>query len=440
MDTKDRFKQLIADFHASPIRTLVRRDTDLPLDIEKIIVVTGMRRAGKTSLLLDSIQSLRQSIDSKRILYLNFEDERLQLRTEDLDLILQAYRELYPDLDLSQCYFFFDEIQEVDGWEKFIRRLDDSVSRHIYLTGSNARLLSSEIASALRGRCLSIEVFPLSFNEFLRFQQIEPDLISSRGRALMSAQFECYLTRGGFPELVNIESAEIRRKILQDYFDVMMFRDLIERYQESNVPALKYFLKRLLESISSPLSIAKIHNEMKSAGFKVGKNTLHDYMAMSEAVYFSIIATKYDPSIVRQTMAEKKAYLIDNGFLTQLSFRYQQDHGKLLENLIAVSLRRQQPNLQFIKGVQECDFVLPTQAGLMPIQVAYDLSHPDTREREIKGLVKAAKFLNVTSGIIVTLNEDQTIQYQDLTIRIQPAWQFLISISASIPEPSSSTT
>lgn len=440
MDTKDRFKQLIADFHASPIRTLVRRDIDLPLDIEKIIVVTGMRRAGKTSLLLDGIQSLRQSIDSKRILYLNFEDERLQLRTEDLDLILQAYRELYPDLDLSQCYFFFDEIQEVEGWEKFIRRLDDSVSRHIYLTGSNARLLSSEIASALRGRCLSIEVYPLSFNEFLRFQQIEPDLISSRGRALMSAQFECYLTQGGFPELVNIESAEIRRKILQDYFDVMMFRDLIERYQESNVPALKYFLKRLLESISSPLSIAKIHNEMKSAGFKVGKNTLHDYMAMSEAVYFSIIATKYDPSIVRQTMAEKKAYLIDNGFLTQLSFRYQQDHGKLLENLIAVSLRRQQPNLQFIKGVQECDFVLPTQSGLMPIQVAYDLSHPDTREREIKGLVKAAKFLNVTSGIIVTLNEDQTIQYQDLTIRIQPAWQFLISISASVPEPSSSTT
>lgn len=429
MDTKTLFKQLIADFHASSIRPLVRRDIDLPLDVEKIIVATGMRRSGKTSLLLDAIQTLRQSMDRKRILYLSFEDERFQLNTEDLDLILQAYRELYPYLDLSQCYFFFDEIQEVEGWEKFIRRLDDSVSRHIYLTGSNSRLLSSEIATSLRGRCLSYEVFPLSFNEFLRFKQIKADAVSSKGRALMAAQFECFLTEGGFPELVHIESVEIRRKILQDYFDVMMFRDIIERYQESNIPALKYFLKRLLESVSSPLSIAKIHNEMKSAGFKVGKNSLHDYLAISEAVYFLVIACKYDPSIVRQTMAEKKAYLIDNGFLSHLSFRYQQDHGKLLENLIAISLRRQQPQLQFVKGMQECDFVLSTQGDLTPIQVAYDISHPDTRQREFKGLIKAAHFLKTDSGILVTLNEEQIIEQQGVRIHIQPAWQFLMNLS-----------
>lgn len=425
MDKKSLLKQLISDFHAEPIRTLVRRDIDLPLSIEKIVVVTGMRRAGKTSLLLHVIQTLRQSIDPKRILYLNFEDERLRLRSEDLDLILQAYRELYPDLDLSQCYFFFDEIQEVDEWEKFIRRVDDSISRHLYLTGSNSRLLSSEIATSLRGRCLSYEVFPLSFREFLRFQQIEPDTISTKGRALLSAQFDRYLTQGGFPELVKIDADDIRRKILQDYFDVMMFRDLIERYQESNVPALKYFLKRQLESVSSPLSIAKIHNEMKSAGFKVGKNTLHDYLAMSEAVYFSIIATKYDPSIVRQTMAEKKVYLIDNGFLTQLSFRYQQDHGKLLENLTAIYLRRQQASLQFIKGSQECDFVLMGRDNeRVPMQVGYDLSHPETRERELKGLVKAAQFLNVGYGIIVTLNEEQSLTYGGINVQITPAWKF----------------
>ena len=427
MDTKTLFKQLIADFHANPIRPLVRRDIELPLDIEKVIVVTGMRRAGKTSLLLHAVHTLRKSMDKRRILYLNFEDERLHLKAEDLDLILQAYRELYPDLDLSQCYFFFDEIQEVEGWEKFIRRLDDSVSRHLYLTGSNARLLSSEIATTLRGRCLNYEVFPLSFIEFLRFQQIEPDPFSSRGRALLAAQFERYLVEGGFPELVSIESADIRRKILQDYFDVMLFRDLIERYQEGNIPALRYFLKRLLESVTSPLSVAKIHNEMKSAGFKVGKNTLHDYLGMSEAVYFTLIASKYDPSIVRQTLAEKKAYVIDNSFMTQLSFRYQQDHGKLLENLIANSLRREQPHLQFIKGAQECDFVLSDQGRLRPLQVAYDISHPDTLERELKGLIKAAHFLKVSEGHLVTLNEEQTFEREGVRIHIQPAWQFLIS-------------
>jgi predicted AAA+ superfamily ATPase len=391
------------------------------------VVVTGMRRAGKTSLLLNAIQTLRQSLPVEKLVYLSFEDERLSLQAEDLDLILQAYRELYPDLDLSQCYFFFDEIQEIQGWEKFIRRLGDSVSRHIYLTGSNSKLLSSEIATSLRGRCLSFEVFPLSFREFLRFKNIEPDILSSKGRALVNTTFEQYLVQGGFPELVAIESADIRRKILQDYYDVMLFRDVIERYQEGNISALKYFLKRLLESVSSPLSIAKIHNEMKSAGFKVGKNSLHDYLAMSEAVYFTLIATKYDPSIVRQSMAEKKGYIIDNGFLTQLSFRYQQDHGKLLENLIAISLRRQNQSLHFIKGSQECDFVFQADEGMMPLQVAYDLSHPDTLARELNGLVKAATFLNVQKGFIITLNEAREFVHQNIEVKILPAWQFLLT-------------
>lgn len=427
MDKKSLIKQLIADFHATPIRPLLARDIALPLDIEKIVVVTGMRRAGKTSLLLNAIQTLRQSLPVEKLIYLSFEDERLSLQAEDLDLILQAYRELYPDLDLTQCYFFFDEIQEIQGWEKFIRRLDDSVSRHIYLTGSNSKLLSSEIATSLRGRCLSFEVFPLSFQEFLRFKNIEPDIVSSKGRALVNTTFEQYLVQGGFPELVAIASTDIQRKILQDYYDVMLFRDVIERYQEGNIPALKYFLKRLLESVSNPLSIAKIHNEMKSAGFKVGKNSLHDYLAMSEAVYFTLIASRFDPSIVRQSMAEKKGYIIDNGFLTQLSFRYQQDHDKLLENLIAISLRRQNQSLHFIKGSQECDFVFQTDEGMMPLQVAYDLSHPDTLTRELNGLVKAAAFLNVQKGVIITLNEAREFVHQNIEVKVLPAWQFLLT-------------
>lgn len=427
MDKKSLIKQLIADFHATPIRPLLARDIALPLDIEKIVVVTGMRRAGKTSLLLNAIQTLRQSLPVEKLIYLSFEDERLSLQAEDLDLILQAYRELYPVLDLTQCYFFFDEIQEIQGWEKFIRRLDDSVSRHIYLTGSNSKLLSSEIATSLRGRCLSFEVFPLSFREFLRFKNIKPDIVSSKGRALVNTTFEQYLVQGGFPELVAIASTDIQRKILQDYYDVMLFRDVIERYQEGNIPALKYFLKRLLESVSSPLSIAKIHNEMKSAGFKVGKNSLHDYLAMSEAVYFTLIASRFDPSIVRQSMAEKKGYIIDNGFLTQLSFRYQQDHDKLLENLIAISLRRQNQSLHFIKGSQECDFVFQTDEGMMPLQVAYDLSHPDTLTRELNGLVKAAAFLNVQKGVIITLNEAREFVHQNIEVKVLPAWQFLLT-------------
>ena len=432
MDKKTLIKQLIADFHTAPIRTLVERDIVLPLDIEKIVVVTGMRRTGKTSLLLNAIQTLRQRLPVEQLIYLSFEDERLNLQTADLDLILQAYRELYPDRDLAQCYFFFDEVQEIQGWEKFIRRLDDSVTRHLYLTGSNSKLLSSEIATSLRGRCINFEVFPLSFSEFLRFKKVEPDLVTSKGKALIYTHFEQYLIQGGFPELVAIESADIRRKILQDYFDVMLFRDVIERYQEGNIAALKYFLKRLLESVSSPLSMAKIHNEMKSVGLKVGKNSLHDYLAMSEAVYFALIANKYDPSIVRQSMAEKKGYIIDNGFLTQLTLRYQQDHGKLLENLIAISLRRQTLNLSFVKGSQECDFVFRTKEGMIPLQVSYDLSHPDTLARELNGLVKAAAFLKAQKGLVITLNETRDLVHQNLAVKMIPAWQFLLTELNSI--------
>lgn len=426
MSSKNLFKQLIADFHSHPIRPLVERDIKLPLQLEKIVVVTGMRRSGKTSLLLNAIRQLREHIAIERLLYLNFEDERLDVDTGDLDSILQAYRELYPNLDLSQCYFFFDEIQEIKGWESFIRRLDDSVSRHIFITGSNAKLLSSEIATALRGRCLRNEVFPLSFAEYLRFRQIEQDVISSQGLARVAAAFDDYLVRGGFPELVAMPEEDIRRKVLQDYYDVMLFRDIVERYQESNLPALKYFLKRLLESVSSPLSIAKIHNEMKSAGFKVGKNTLHDYLAMSEAVYFVLIGHKYDPSIVRQTMAEKKSYVIDNGFLSNLSFRYSNDSGKLLENLVAIDICRRGLELQFIKGAKECDFVIAQGQNLLPIQVSADISHPDTLSRELSGLVKAAQFLQVKRGLLLTHHQSQNYQQDGIAINAMPVWQFLL--------------
>ena len=152
MNKKTLIKELIANFHGSPVRATKDREIHIPLDIEKIVVLTGARRAGKTCLLLNTIQRLTQEIPIEKVVYINFEDERLSLSSRDLDLILQSYQELYPDFSLDTCYFFFDEIQEVDGWEKFVRRCDDTVSRHIYLTGSNAKLLGSEIATSLRGR------------------------------------------------------------------------------------------------------------------------------------------------------------------------------------------------------------------------------------------------------------------------------------------------
>ncbi|MEY4504560.1 MAG: hypothetical protein RL154_856, partial [Pseudomonadota bacterium] len=221
MNKKQILKEIIADFHKKPLRVVKQRSYNIPLDIEKVVVLTGARRAGKTSLLLSTIQKLISIVPIENIVYINFEDERLALNSDELDLVLQSYLELYPDIELSKCYFFFDEIQEVNGWEKFVRRCDDSISRHIYITGSNAKLLGSEIATVLRGRAYRIEVFPLSFKEYLSFMDIELEYNSSVNRAKIINSFEKYLHFGGFPEIVKIDDDEIKRKILQEYYDVM---------------------------------------------------------------------------------------------------------------------------------------------------------------------------------------------------------------------------
>jgi len=328
MNKKKVLKEIISDFHKKPLRLTKERDYKIPIDIEKIVILTGARRSGKTSLLLNTIKKLTDTIHIENIIYINFEDERLSLASDELDIVLQSYLELYPDKELGSCYFFFDEIQEVDGWEKFVRRCDDSVSRHIYITGSNAKLLGSEIATALRGRTYRIEVFPLSFKEYLSFMNIELEYNSSSNRAKIINAFDRYLRFGGFPEIVKIDDDEIKRKVLQEYYDVMIFRDILERYNQTNIHAIKYFLKRLVESVKSTISISKIHNEMKTFGFKVGKNSLYEYLEFAEAVYFALVANKYDKSIKRQELSDKKSYIIDNGFLSAITIKYSDDYGK----------------------------------------------------------------------------------------------------------------
>jgi len=188
------------------------------------------------------------------ILYINFEDERLELKTEELDLLLQANQELYPEMLLEGCSFFFDEIQNIAGWEKFVLRIYDRGTKNIFLTGLNARFLSSDIATSLRGRTISYELFPLSFSEYLTFKDVTPDLNSTHSLALINHHLENYLKHGGFPEVIGYNDA-LRNRVLQEYFNVMIYRDLAERYEVKNLPALKFFLKRIVSSATKQISV-----------------------------------------------------------------------------------------------------------------------------------------------------------------------------------------
>jgi len=190
MKKKEQLKQIIRDFHLSDNFDVKPRTLQPPIDTQKIITLVGIRRCGKTSILYDMINKLSQTTTKTKILFLNFEDERLELEVNELHLILESFSELYPDQNLKECYFFFDEIQNIRGWEKFIRRVYDTVSKNIYITGSNSKLLSSDIATSLRGRTLSYEVYPLSFSEYLFFKDIEVDLYSSKSLA--------YIKNGSF--------------------------------------------------------------------------------------------------------------------------------------------------------------------------------------------------------------------------------------------------
>jgi len=354
--------------------------------MEKIVTIVGPRRAGKTYYLFQVMADLeKMGIARQKMLYINFEDERLDL-DGDNDLIFDAYRELSPKQDLSQVYIFFDEIQVLPDWEKFVRRVMDSVTRHIFLTGSNSRLLSREIASALRGRGISFEILPLSFAEYLRFQDLltQPP-VSSRDNALVGRAFEQYCLWGGYPELVTVDE-RFKAQVLQEYFNVMFYRDLVERYRTSDPVVMKYLLKRLIGSFTKEFSVHKLYNDLKSRGFSIGKDSLYRMMDEVFAIYLLARIERYAPAVIKREMSNKKVYLYDNGLATALHFSFAEDRGRLLENLVFRRLREMTPDVYFLRNGWECDFVaFPPAREPLIIQVTERLDE-DNLAREVKGL------------------------------------------------------
>jgi len=416
---------IIRDFHLNKPFDVIKRDIEIPTDTGKIITLIGVRRCGKTSILYECINQLSQNIDKTHILFINFEDERFDFNQQNLDLILKAYVELYPELDLKKCYFFFDEIQNVLGWEKFVRRVYDTVSKNIFVTGSNSKMLSLDIATSLRGRTITFEVLPLSFKEYLRFENVTIDLNSSKSLSLINNRLGKYLTQGGFPEIALL-GEEFHDKILQDYFSVLIYKDLVERFNINNTPALKFFLKRVLASSTKQISVNKIYNDLKASGIKVGKNTLYEYLDHVEDIYLSLTLQKYTTKILAGT--DKKIYSIDVGINNAISFKFSDDIGKAIENTVFLELRRQGHQLfYYADRTSECDFILQSKDKIIQaIQVTYDMTNDKTRKREIKGLVKVCKAFGLDQGLIITYNEESEMIMDGIEIKVIPLYLFLL--------------
>lgn len=424
---KEVIKNIIADFHATPIEGVFVRDLQLPINSGKVISLIGPRRSGKSFYFLHLMKALVQSgVKQQRILYLNFEDERLHLQAAHLDIVLQAYQELYPEVKWKDCYFFFDEIQNIEHWEKFARRCYDTITRNIFLTGSNANLLSHEIATAMRGRTLTYEILPLSFSEYLRFKKVDHRKRGTAASAKLRKLFKQYLTEGGYPE-VALMNQQLHTQALQEYFDVMTYRDLVERYEFTNLTVIKYFLKRIASTTGSYLSLNKIYNELRSLNYKLDKNFLYEVNEAAKAVYLSIPVSKFDFSELKRANSDKKTYFIDNGLLNAITFKFDRDFGKLLENLCYLEFRRLKRHVYYFKDVKECDFVLFEEGKKpLPVQVCYDLNDPDTYQREIASLVYCCKKIKSNSALVISMTSDDPKQVNGIKIRFIDAMEFCL--------------
>ncbi len=425
---KDVIKSIIRDFHSSQVKESFPRRIKLPINAKTIISVIGVRRSGKTYLLFNTIKQLIENgINIEKILYVNFEDERLDLGVDNLDLLLQSYMELYPEHNLESCYFFFDEIQNVNGWEKFIRRVYDTVSTNIYITGSNSKLLSTEIATSLRGRTITYTLYPLSFKEFLSFNGIYDSYHGTKQRIKVINNYEQFLRYGGFPELIDLPE-DLRIRKLQNYFDTIIYKDLIERYEVRHPTILKYFLKKILVQITKPLSVNRIYNELKSQGYKISNNLLYEYLDYINSTFTAILIPKFDFSEIKQLKSEKKAYAIDNGILTATNFSYSNNYGALLENMIALEFLKYELDITYFKNNLECDFIVKVNSNFYPVQVSYTFDYSGTIDREINGVIKACKYVNNKYGLIITNDYENKIEKDNITIELVPAYKYMLDM------------
>jgi uncharacterized protein len=419
MVSKEILKNIILEDINVPL--IINRDVKI-YDVNKIYTVIGPRRAGKTYFLLQIINSLKLS--KNKFLYVNFEDDRLiNLATEDLNLLVDTFYEIYSSNVSEKVYFFFDEIQNVSNWSKFVRRLYDKKKCEIYVTGSSAKLLSKEIATELRGRTWVYSIFPFSFIEYLNFKNIpfEKNSVYSNDRFKIVEEFNNYFEEGGFPEVVGKEKF-VRSSILQSYFDLVLFRDVIERYPQYSSHVVKDFMLFLIDNVSRPISINKYYNSLKSKGISISKDTLYSLQEhIEDTFYFHFISINSKSQRVR-SVNPKKVYCIDNGLINCISSSLE-NKGWLYENSVFLHLFRNGYELSYFKGKNECDFIALKNKEIIPIQVS--LSPKD--EREINGLVEAMDFFKVKTGYIISSDVSEEITFKDKNIYIIPLWQWLLS-------------
>lgn len=419
---REVLKQIIMDqlkyrspknFYRRTITESIQRFENDP----NIIILSGIRRSGKST--IQRMLQLELLITNHYSdYYFNFDDERLvKFQVDDFQTLLEVLIELFGD----QPRFYFDEIQNIEGWERFVLRLYEQ-GKKIYITGSNARLLSRELGTHLTGRHIQFEVFPLSFFEIVSHQY--PEVLSKKALSttdvgMILFHFSNYLKNGGIPEFVEYEKTEY----LQDLLEGILYRDIIVRYKIQDEKALRETVYYFASNIGKEFSYT---NLAKTVGVS-SPHTISNYCDYLEQCYLCFFICRYSHSLQRQIQSNKKCYMIDPAIIRTTGFRVSEDRGRLLENIVFLHLRMKKKDIYYHKDKRECDFVVREGNQIVQvIQVTTSLLAPEVNKREIEGLIEAMNAYDLQEGIILTENESDTIIVDAFQVIVMPIWKWLL--------------
>lgn len=427
MLTKAVIKDVIVsneDFILQKVKDIVRRyDVRFPESLNKTVILFGVRRSGKTFILFDLFRQHKG-----RSLYIDFEDERLAgFQVKDFELLRSSFLELKPDLMNGETVFLLDEVQNIKGWEMFCRRVVEREKAKVFVSGSSSRMMPFEIHTGLRGRVWSVEVLPFSFSEYLTIRNLdfrEKNILYGTRSITLRNYFSEYLRWGGFPEISLTESEFEKKKLLKEYFSAMFFRDMVERYDMTNMPLLDTLTDKLFTSFSTRLSLNSFYKQYKDK-FPFSKDMLFRYYKdfLSSMLVFEV--RKFAESTYKRMRNPAKIYMVDTGLCRRVG---SEDSGRLLENTIYLELRRKNCEVFYFEEKRECDFIAKTEDGkFMAIQVAFELNEQN-REREIGGLITACEHLGIKEGTVLTHDSDEEeFKAGKITVNISPGWKWLIS-------------
>lgn len=427
---RETLDRLIDDFQDRELPALCPRDRTLPRMAGKADVVIGMRRTGKTWFCYQQIEELLAGgVPKRRFLYVNFEDERLlPFSASDFQTLLDAYFRKVPESREEGAWLFLDEVQRIEGWDRFVRRVLDTERLTVVVTGSSSKLLATEIATSLRGRSLTTEIFPFSFGEFLRFHEVDPSppSLGSRTRSVLEKMVDRYLFTGGFPEVLPLEP-DLRRRVLTSYVDVAILRDVVERHGVSNVTALRAMLRHLMSAPANRFSVNRFYGSLRSQGISVTKNALYEYVDHLTDAYLMFAVPLHTRSEAARRVNPSKMYAVDTGLLDAMAIPMTKDLGARLENLVFLHLRRKglRPTYHLTASGAEVDFVLSSRPGAAPdlVQACWNLTDESTRNRETTAIREAKEELGAASATIVTWLDPEG---EADGIRIVPAWKWLL--------------